>query len=114
MKSIFKEIFPGLTVATAFVLTSVSALSLQSPVAAQPQKPSLTPQQTQNFFNDLFSSSSQDFFRQGREKLEREIEILTQRRLFLQEPVLNVDALPKGEDFSPTDEIKPLENPNLQ
>lgn len=114
MKSIFKEIFPGLTVATALVLTSVSSLSLQSPVAAQPQKPSLTPQQTQTFFNDLFPSSSQDFFRQGREKLEREIEILTQRRLFLKEPVLNVDDVPQVQDFSPSSEMKPLRNRSFQ
>ena len=76
MKSIVKEIPPGVTVATVLAITSVSFLSLQSPVAAQPQEPSLTPQQTQIFLMTCFPQVLKDFFGKNG-SIWRQIEIFT-------------------------------------
>ncbi|MDZ8184017.1 MAG: hypothetical protein RMX96_04035 [Nostoc sp. ChiSLP02] len=44
-----------------------------------------------NFGRDLVPSSSQEFFRQGRDAFEREIQILRQRELSSNRPILKVD-----------------------
>ncbi len=50
----------------------------------------LTSSQLQRFSRDLIPSSSQDFFRQGREQLEREIQRLDRQTLDSNEQLLKV------------------------
>lgn len=47
--------------------------------------------QIQQVNSGLFRSNSQDFFEQGREKLEREIKILLQESLTANQEILNID-----------------------
>jgi hypothetical protein len=57
----------------------------------------LTPAQAQHFSRDLVPSNSQDFFQQGRERLERETQRLTQRQDELKKPPLTINFNPQGE-----------------
>lgn len=83
MNTILKQRFPNLAVITALALSVWSLEGLTSAVEAQP----LSPQQINS---GLFRSSSQDFFAEGERRLEREIELLTQRRLTPVEDLLKV------------------------
>ncbi len=83
-----KKIKP-LVVSTAFLL------AIQTSANAEQRLPSLTPAQTQNLSRDLVPYNSQDFFRQGKDSIEREIQILRQRQLRSIKPVLKIDSLPQ-------------------
>ncbi|MEA5602697.1 hypothetical protein [Nostoc sp. UHCC 0252] len=76
-----------LLVSTAFLL------AVQTSANAQQSLPNLTPAQAQSLSRDLVPSSSQDFFRQGRESMEREIQILRQRQLPSMKPILKIDSV---------------------
>ncbi|MBD1927714.1 hypothetical protein H6F74_15900 [Trichocoleus sp. FACHB-90] len=111
MKTILKPLFAHITGTCALLITSVSLFGGQTPAAANPEFNSISPAQAQQFNRDLIPSSSQEFFRQGREKLEREIEILNRRRL-LNSPILKNDNLPRVEDSFPEKESDFRENSN--
>jgi hypothetical protein len=78
-----------LVVSTAFLL------AIQTSANAEQALPRLTPAQTQNLSRDLVPYNSQDFFRQGKDSIEREIQILRQRQLRSIKPVLKIDSLPE-------------------
>lgn len=82
-----------LTIATALLL-STGLLTQQSSALANQE--SLTPEQANRLSHDLIPSTpSQDFFQQGQQKTEREIERLLQRQnADSNEPLLrmNVDT----------------------
>lgn len=60
---------------------------------AQQTIPTLTPRQAQNLSRDLVQSSSQDFFRQGNNAFEREIQLLRERPLSSNKPILKIDLM---------------------
>jgi hypothetical protein len=76
-----------LLVSTAFLL------AVQTSANAQQSLPNLTPAQAQNLSRDLVPFNSQDFFRQGKESMEREIQILRQRQLPSMKPILKIDPV---------------------
>lgn len=80
MNSILKPLFPALSL--------VSCLALLAPAV---QAESLTASQVQQINSGLFRSSSQDFFEKGRRQLDRETEIILQRRLNSQKTLLKVN-----------------------
>ncbi|HLO49863.1 MAG TPA: hypothetical protein VK211_15710 [Kamptonema sp.] len=80
MNNIQKQIILSVGVATALAL-SVPA------VLANP----LTPSQVQQVNSGLFRSNSQDFFEEGRRKLDREIEILLKQILTSDKQILEID-----------------------
>lgn len=55
-----------------------------------PQVPRLTPAQLQRFSRDLVPSSSEEFFRQGRETLEQEVQRLRQPHRFSSDQILKI------------------------
>ncbi|BAY10668.1 hypothetical protein [Calothrix sp. NIES-2098] len=81
--------------ATAFGFSSALLLAGQIAVNAEQTLPRLTPQQAQHLSRDLVPYNSQEFFRQGQELMEREIEILRQRKLTANQPVLKVNVIPQ-------------------
>ena len=91
-----------------FTAIAMTPLLLNGTAVAQ-SRPSiqLTPAQTQQLSRDLVRSSSQDFFEQGQAHLEKEIGILTQRRLFLQEGVLKI-----SQDLQIQPDFSKFERPN--
>ncbi len=80
---------------TAFGFSTAFLLAGHSAVSAEQAFPSLTPQQTQQLSHDLVPYNSQRFFRQGQELIEREIQILRQRQLSTNEPVLKINLIPQ-------------------
>lgn len=72
-----------------------------------PNPPRLNSSQLQSISRDLFRFDSQDFFRQGQVKLEKEIEQLTQRRQLLSEGILKVDP-----DLKLQQDLQQLEQPD--
>jgi hypothetical protein len=78
-----------LVVSTAFLL------AIQTSADAEQPLPSLTPAQAQHLSRDLVPYNSQDFFRQGKDSIEREIQILRQRQLRSIKPVLKIDSVPQ-------------------
>lgn len=73
-------------------LALLPALSAGAAVAQpSPNIPRLNSSQLQSISRDLFRSSSEDFFRQGQVKLEKEIDQLTRQRQLLSEGILRVD-----------------------
>ena len=87
------------TTATALMLSTVSLLKAQVPAIAGSESVPLTSAQAQGLSRDLTRSSSQDFFVQGHEQLEREIQILSQKRLTT--PVLRINVAPAKGDVPP-------------
>ncbi|MDZ8056032.1 MAG: hypothetical protein RMX68_031670 [Aulosira sp. ZfuVER01] len=85
---------------TAFGITAL-LLTGQTAVHAEPALPRLTPQQTQRLSRDLVPYNSQDFFRKGQELMEREIQILQQRQLTANQPVLKVNVIPQIKKDNP-------------
>lgn len=86
-----------------FAVIALAPMLLPDQVVLAQSHPSvrLTPAQTQQLSRDLVRFSSQDFFNQGRQQLESEIKILTQRRLFLRAEVLKISQdLQLQRDFS--------------
>ncbi|MBD2203456.1 hypothetical protein H6G33_18670 [Calothrix sp. FACHB-1219] len=86
---------------TVFGFSTALFMLGNTAVNAQQQLPSLTPAQTQQLSRDLVPHSSQDFFRQGQELMEREIELLRQRQVSNDEPVLKVDPLQPIKENNP-------------
>ena len=90
----FNSIFTGsikikpLVVLTAFLLVVQTSANAQQPLS------SLTPTQAQHLSRDLVPYNSQDFFRQGKDSIETEIQILRQRQLRSIKPVLKIDLVP--------------------
>lgn len=78
-----------LVVSTAFFLAVQTSANAQRPL------PSLTPAQAQHLSRDLVPYNSQDFFRQGKDSIEREIQILRQSQLRSIKPVLKIDLVPQ-------------------
>ncbi|MEH2195592.1 MAG: hypothetical protein V7K98_23535 [Nostoc sp.] len=75
------------------VLSTAFLLAVQTLANAQQSVPSLTPAQAQSLSRDLVPYNSQDFFRQGKDSIEREIQILRQRQLPSLKPVLKIDSV---------------------
>ncbi|MDZ8109553.1 MAG: hypothetical protein RM338_28560 [Nostoc sp. DedQUE12a] len=73
------------------VFSAAFLLAAETSAKAQQTIPTLTPRQTQNLSRDLVQSSSQDFFRQGNNALEREIQLLTDRQVSSNKPILKID-----------------------
>ncbi len=65
-------------------------IAVDHPANAQ-SLPSFTPQQLNRLGRDLAPTNSQDFFRQGRAQLEREIQILEQTRAATSRSLLKID-----------------------
>jgi len=81
---------------------SAGCLQTRQALAATPgERTFITPAQANQFSRDLIRSDSQDFFNQGRERLEREIQILNQERFSPSTPLLKVEENLKGENISP-------------
>jgi hypothetical protein len=70
----------------------------QSPAYALQETPRLTATQIQNFSRDLVPRNSQDFFNEGQELIEREIQILQERRDSSKKPILKVNPQPEIEE----------------
>ena len=86
MKAIQKQIIPSLGIALFLAISAPPALT--NP---------LTNSQIQQVNSGLFRSNSQDFFEEGRRKLDREIEILLQRLLTSDEEILEIDEQLRSE-----------------
>ncbi|GAA6615738.1 hypothetical protein [Scytonema sp. NUACC26] len=81
----------------------------QSSAYAIQDTPRLTPTQIQRFSRDLVPYNSQDFFNEGQELIEREIQILKERQNSSKEPILKVNPQPQIEE-----ELTPRKNnPNV-
>ena len=87
MKAIQKQIIPSLGI--ALFLAAISVI----PALANP----LTSSQIQQVNSGLFRSNSQDFFEEGRRKLDKEIEILLQRLLTSDREILEIDEKLRSE-----------------
>ncbi|WP_260446175.1 hypothetical protein [Nostoc sp. UCD120] len=74
-------------VSTAFLVAVQTSANAEQPL------PSLTPAQAQSLSRDLVPYNSQDFFRQGKNSIEREIQILRQRQLRSIKPVLKIEPV---------------------
>lgn len=70
---------------------AIGWLSLPTSVNAQTAPRSFTPSQLQQLRNDLIRTQSEDFFREGAEQFEREIELLTREIFLSSESLLKVD-----------------------
>lgn len=77
------------------VVSTAFLLALQTSANAQQAFPNLTPAQAQHLSRDLVPYNSQDFFRQGKNSIEREIQILRQREVRPIKPVLKIDLVPQ-------------------
>ncbi|WP_414516847.1 hypothetical protein [Nostoc sp. PCC 9305] len=77
------------------LLSTAFLLAIQTSANAQQAVPSLTPRQAQHLSRDLVPYNSQDFFRQGKYSIEREIQILRQGQQRLIKPVLKIDSVPQ-------------------
>jgi hypothetical protein len=88
-----------------FTISAVGLLLTTQPADAQ-SLPNLTPQQIQRFGRDLTPRNSDDFFREGRDQLEREIRLLDRRVLSLDQTKLKIDpALRDPERLQPKHSI---------
>ncbi|WP_251956255.1 hypothetical protein [Nostoc commune] len=79
------------------LLSTAFLLAVQTSANAQQAVPTLTPAQAQHLSRDLVPSSSQDFFRQGKDSFEREIQILRRRKLSPIKPILKIDSVSQTE-----------------
>ncbi|MBW4428314.1 MAG: hypothetical protein KME50_28715 [Nostoc desertorum CM1-VF14] len=86
-------IFNGCIKIKPLVVSTVFFLAIQTSVNAEPPVRSLTRAQGQNLSRDLVPYNSQIFFRQGKNLIEREIQILRLRQLHSIEPVLKIDLV---------------------
>ncbi|WP_331001380.1 hypothetical protein [Nostoc sp. WHI] len=75
------------------MVSTVFFLTVQTSANAEQAFLPLTPAQAQHLSRDLVPHSSQDFFRQGKDSIEREIQILRQRQLPSTQPVLKIDPV---------------------
>jgi len=90
-------IFAGCIKIKPLVISTAFLLAVQTSANAEQPLPRLTPAQAQNLSRDLVPHNSQDFFRQGKDSIEREIQILRQRQLRSIKPVLKIDSVPQIE-----------------
>lgn len=88
-------IFTGYIKIKPLLVSTAFFLAVQTSANAQQAFPSLTPTQAQHLSRDLVPYNSQDFFRQGKDSIEREIQILRQRQLRSIKPVLKIDSVPQ-------------------
>ncbi|MEH2323676.1 MAG: hypothetical protein V7K32_08905 [Nostoc sp.] len=88
-------IFTGCIKIKPLVLSTAFLLAIQTSANAEQPLPSLTPAQAQHLSRDLVPYNSQDFFTQGKNSIEREIQILRLRQLGSIKPVLKIDSLPQ-------------------
>ncbi|MEH2234690.1 hypothetical protein [Nostoc sp.] len=88
-------IFTGYIKIKPLLVSTAFLLAVQTSANAQQAFPSLTPTQAQHLSRDLVPYNSQDFFRQGKDSIEREIQILRQRQLSSIKPVLKIDLVPQ-------------------
>jgi hypothetical protein len=91
--------------AKALILSTVFLLAGQASAYAQQQLPSLTPAQTQRLSRDLVPFNSQNFFNQGRDLIEREIQMLMRRQSSLNKPVLKLNLDAAGKKRPPTNTV---------
>ena len=91
-----------LVVSTAFLL------AVQTSANAEQAVPSLTPRQAQHLSRDLVPYNSQDFFRQGKDSIEREIQILNQRQQRPIKPILKIDSVPQSKKPHTQQKPQPL------
>ncbi|MEH2457658.1 hypothetical protein [Nostoc sp.] len=88
-------IFTGCIKIKPLVVSTAFLLAVQISANAQQAFPSMTPTQAQHLSRDLVPYNSQDFFRQGKDSIEREIKILRQSQLRSMKPVLKIDSVPQ-------------------
>lgn len=88
-----KLLFTPLRTVTALGFSTAFLLTAHTAVNAEQALPRLSPQQTQQLSRDLVPYNSQRFFHQGQELIEREIQILRQRQISANEPVLKINPL---------------------
>ncbi|MEH1949370.1 MAG: hypothetical protein V7K77_20795 [Nostoc sp.] len=89
-------IFTGCIKIKPLVLSTAFLLAVQTSANAERAVPSLTPRQAQHFSRDLVPYNSQEFFRQGKDSIEREIQILNQRQQRPIKPILKIDSVPQS------------------
>ncbi|MEH2252747.1 hypothetical protein [Nostoc sp.] len=100
-------IFTGYIKIKPLVVSTAFLLAVQTSANAEQPFTSLTPAQAQHLSRDLVPYNSQDFFRQGKDSIEREIQILSQRQLRSTKPVFKIDLVPKMEIKRPQIQQKP-------
>ncbi|WP_335200881.1 hypothetical protein [Nostoc sp.] len=88
-------IFTGCIKIKPLVLSTAFLLAIQSSANAEQAVPSLTTRQAQHLSRDLVPYNSQEFFRQGKYSIEREIQILNQRQQHPIKPILKIDSVPQ-------------------
>ncbi len=96
-------IFTGCIKIKPLVVLTAFFLAVHTSANAEQAVPSLTPAQAQRLSRDLVPYNSQDFFRQGKDSIEREIQILRQRQFRSLKPVLKIDSVPQNEPPQPLD-----------
>ncbi len=80
------------------VSLTVPLVGIGAPTVKADGVAGLTASQLQQFSRDLIPSNSQDFFRQGREQVEREIQRLDHQTLHPNERLLKVEPQIQGGD----------------
>lgn len=98
MKINLDKIVASAATATLLALPIASVVSLSASAIEVPQR----------VINGLYRTSAEDFFREGQRKFEREIQLLQDRRLASEEPILNV-----SDEVRVQDRLSPLELRNL-
>ncbi|MEH2287015.1 hypothetical protein [Nostoc sp.] len=86
-------IFTGCIKIRPLVVSTAFLLVVQTSANAQQAVPSLTPRQAQHLSRDLVPYNSQEFFRQGKDSIEREIQILNQRQQHPIKPILKIESV---------------------
>jgi hypothetical protein len=74
----------------ALVCSAAVVLLCQTAAYAGHQSPRLSSAQAQRLSRDLIHNDSQDFFKQGQDLIEREIQILRKRELSSNDPILKI------------------------
>ncbi|MEH2413362.1 hypothetical protein [Nostoc sp.] len=88
-------IFTGCIKIKPLVVSTAFFLAVQISANAEQAFPNMTPIQAQHLSRDLVPYNSQEFFRQGKDSIEREIQILRQSQLRSMKPVLKIDSVPQ-------------------
>ncbi|HEY9632515.1 MAG TPA: hypothetical protein V6D14_03860 [Coleofasciculaceae cyanobacterium] len=91
-----KQVFTPITIVTATVSLLAGLLSQQASAWANSQSP-LSPTQAAQLSRDLIPSQPQEFFRQGQERFEAEIQNLIKRQTTSTEPPLEINVNPQVE-----------------
>ncbi|MEH1808258.1 MAG: hypothetical protein V7L28_23480 [Nostoc sp.] len=92
----------------ALVISTAFLLAVQASANAEQAVPSLTPRQAQHLSRDLVPYNSQEFFRQGKDSIEREIQILNQRQQRPIKPILKIDSVPQSKKPHTQQKPQPL------